>query len=77
MSKGNAMLKKVIIYVFLGCLALGLLSGLIPNIWQPAAWLLAWTSWLGTVAAIVAGTKFLWFGSEAAKEYVLKKRGEN
>lgn len=64
-------LKQEIKWVLGGLLVLGLISGFIPNFPKPADWLVAWTGWIGTIAAIVAGTKFLWSGSEAARKYVL------
>jgi cytochrome b561 len=76
MLKENTRIKWVLFLVSLGCMILVVVSLFFPELPKPADWLQAWTSWVGTVAAIVVGTRVFWNGSEAAREYVLKRKQE-
>ena len=67
-------LSFVLIVVFVGCSALA--SVAFPDGKPPADWLLAWTSLVGTVVAIVVAARVFWAGGEVAREYVLKMKRE-
>jgi hypothetical protein len=47
-----------------------------PDFPPPDSWLLAWTSWVGSVVGIVVAAKVFWAGGEVAREYVLKMKRE-
>ena len=69
MSEIKVNLQSVVWIVFGACLILIVASNILPDLPEPEGWLVAWTNWVATIAAIVAGTKFLWSGSDAAREY--------
>jgi len=74
MSDSEVKSMTVIKWVCVACLILVVVSFIFPNWSAPADWLVAWTSWFGMIAAIVAGTRFLWFGSMAARKYILGQK---
>ena len=47
-----------------------------PDWKSPADWLLAWTSWVGSVVGIVVAAKVFWAGSNAANQFALKMQRE-
>ena len=76
MPDKNVNLTKVIGVLIAVCVILILASICFPNVPGPEVWLLEWTNWIAKIAGIVAGTKFLWNGSDAAREYVLDKKAK-
>ena len=70
-------IPKWVIILFIFILILGIASPSLPDMSEPASWLVKWTNWVGTVAGIIAGTRVLWSGGNAAREYAIKQGRAN
>ena len=71
---GKLALSILLIFVVVVCSVAT--SVIFPGWKSPADWLLAWTSWVGSVVGIVVAARVFWAGSNVANEFALKmKRG--